>query len=157
MGYEIPRNDKNFNLDNVTDEQLFEGLNKGIFECVKQVKYFEDIAPEDIRLKADSYRKYILGEDGNMYPQIVLYTRTTPKTNWIFATNIDFLVTPFSIKMVVFRNGIDESEPEELQEALTKFMCETFPGGDYLNKKQEYLEKTRKAKTFYDKMIFENL
>ena len=154
MHIEIKRNDEQFNLDNVSNEELFEGLKSGIIEAIRDVKYLENITESEIRLLDDSFRKSICGADGNLYPSILLSTRSIPKDYPIMATNVNFLVTPFDCKMILLRDGLYNSNPECLSVALEKFMMTRFPESDYLEKKDEFIRKTNIRNKIYDSMVF---
>lgn len=157
MGYEIPRNDKDFNLDNITDEQLFSGIKQGILECMKKVNGLEDITIDDIKLnKEHSNRREFMANDSNLYPKILLSTTTMPKYNWKKYMCADFLITPFTIQMLLHKNGLETLEPEELEKAFVDFMCETFPESNYLEKREEYFNNVDRQRKFYNKMIMGN-
>ena len=88
MELKIPRNDAEFNLDTVSNREIFDGLKASMFECLQAVEHLEEITLEDIEFKEDSFRNQVMGADGYLYPKICICTRTMPKKNWIFATNI---------------------------------------------------------------------
>lgn len=154
---EIKRNDENFNLDNVSDKELFEGIKDGMVESIKNMPNFEYVTNEKIKLLDESSRRQIIGSDGNLYPHINLSTRIMPNKGLYFSTHANFLINPFDIRMVVVtENGIETIEAEELTSAFTKFMTSRFPDGNYLEKKAEYERKVEIRNRVYDDMVFGN-
>lgn len=151
----MPRNDAEFNLDNLSNKEIFDGLKESMFECLKQVEHLEEITLEDIEFKEDSFRNQVMGADGYLYPKICICTRTMPKKNWIFATNADFIVTPFSVQMLLLNNGIKVVESKNLDQALVEFMTNKFPDSNYIAKRQKYLHACDLKRRMYDQSVFE--
>lgn len=151
---EIKRNDEKFNLDNVTDEELLEGLKDGIVKSLKSFKGLENIDISHLSLDEDhSFRKTSYGRDGNMYPEISLSTNITMPGN-LGPKGLNLLVKPFDIKMIIVKNGITTLQPKELQKAFKKFMLITFPNSDYAEKKQKYDEMAALRDRVYNRMVF---
>ena len=157
MDIEMPRNDAEFNLDTVSNKEIFDGLKAGMFECLQAVEHLEEISPEDIEFKEDSFRNQFMGADGYLYPKICICTRTMPKKNWIFATNADFIVTPFTIQMLLLNNGIKVVESKNLTAALVEFMNNRFPNSNYEAKRNKYLKDCDLRRRMYDQSVFEIL
>lgn len=156
MDIEMPRNDAEFNLDTVSNKEIFDGLKGSMFECLQAVEHLEDITLDDIEFKEDSFRNQVMGADGFLYPKICICTRTMPKKNWIYATNADFIVTPFSVQMLLLKNGIKVVEAKKLDEALVEFMTKRFPNSNYLAKREKYLRDCDLRRRMYDQSVFEN-
>lgn len=151
----LTRNDEKFNLDTVSNEELFEGLKGGIVSTVKEVFPFRDINESNLSfVNKRSSRRSSLGADGNLYPTICLATYVTGNKKYLSA-DATVILTPFEVKMAFAdESGLQTLESDELTEALTTFMNTTFPDGDYENKLHEYQENEKRANKFYDDMVF---
>jgi len=150
------RNDEKFNLDNVSNEELFEGLKGGVVSFLQEYPGLQDIEDKDVSfVNKRSFRRTTYGGDGNVYPTISLATDI--KSNNVIGSPT-ILLTPFQIKLLVpiLFSSLESFESEHLTNALTKFMTTTFPDSDYESKKQEYFETVRKMNEFYDNMVFGN-
>ena len=148
------RNDEKFNLDTVSNEQLFEGLKGGVVNFLKEYPGLEDIEDKDVKfVNKRSFRRTSYGGDGNIYPTISLATEIKPN-NVISSPTV--VLTPFQIKILVpiLFSNLEAFESDHLTNALTNFITTTFPDSDYKNKKQEYFENTERMKKFHDNMVF---
>lgn len=150
----LNRKDENFNLDTVSNEELYEGLKEGFAASIRTLKGFEEIDSSNISLEDhNTYRKESFGADGNLYPLISLNTKARiPGQAW--PTTFQFLMNPFDIKMLIFTAGITSVQPEVLQEAFVTFMTNRFPEGNYEEKRAEYKEMEAVRKRVYDRMVF---
>ena len=154
---EYKRNDENFNLDNITNQQLFDGLKDGIEESAKGLKQFSDSERINIEFEDNhSSRKQAYGTDGNIYPNVHLSTTISNPDKIYCSVNAIVVVTPFDGKMIVYGEGttMQTLSPESLQTSLHNFMAETFPDSDYAEKLQKYQKASQIRTKVYDEMVF---
>lgn len=139
------RYDKNFNLEEVSFIELFEGLKSGIAAAVSAYEK-KDICEETIRLDVGGcIRALTYGEDGQLYPKLVLSLEGS----------YSVMLTPFKIQMIVYDYSLKNFRSPELTNSLVDFMCSRFPESDYLEKREEYKIKSKLANSVYDKMILD--
>ena len=151
---ELKRNDEKFNLDNVTDEELFVGLKGGIAKSLRNFKGFEDIPEDNLRLNKElSFRTTQYGKDGNLYPKITLGTTAKIPTER-FPVTFQLLIMPFDIKMLINTSSLVTVEPEELSNAFNEYILNRFPENDYAEKKQKYNEMAAIRERVYNRMVF---
>ena len=151
---EIKRNDKQFNLDNVTNAKLFAGLKQGIVSTIQKVKGYEEVTSENIKLdERFSNRAEAFGGDKNLYPKIALSIEIAKYTS-LYPAQFTLMVTPFDIKMLVAKNQIELIGNETLDKSLDKFMAITFPNSNYIDKKEEYKRKTALFNKIYNNLVF---
>lgn len=154
---EYKRNDADFNLDNISNQQLFDGLKSGMETCARELKSFSDAKNIDIEFEdKHSSRKQAYGEDGNIYPNIQLSTTISNPDKIYSYVNATFVITPFDGKMIIYGEGIKMQTltPDALQTSLHNFMQTTFPEGNYTEKLKKYQSASQIKKKIYDEMVF---
>lgn len=134
--YNAVRADKDFNLETVPYEELFEGLKFAMADAIRDC-YGCYVDAGDLSLDPNRCaRKRAYGQDGNLYPKIYLY----------LVGGYSFIISPFEIEMVVITNKIRTYSSIDLTESLYAFMCCRFAGVDYEKKFQKYFEDAEKIR-----------
>ncbi len=154
---EIKRNDEQFNLDNIDNKTIFEGIKDGIASSAKTLNNFKSCDNLQIDFEDDhSTRKQTFGVDGNLYPHIHLSTTLSNPHERFSYVNAIVVVTPFGGKMVVYGQNaqLQTIETEDLQNSVQTFMQNTFPDSDYAEKLQKYNRAAQIKTRIYDEMVF---
>ena len=137
------RKDKDFNLEEVSYQELFNGLKKGIVQAIAE---YENADVDEKTIKLNERRcsgKFAYGEDGDMYPKILLD----------LTGNYSVLLNPFEIKMLVYDYSVKTIKSETLDDALVEFMCSRFPESDYIETREKYFHGAEIMKRIRDDMI----
>ena len=154
---EIKRNDEQFNLDNISNQDIFEGIKEGITHTAKTLKNFESSKNINIEFEEENCsRKQAYGADGNIYPNIHLAaTLSDPNVNFSYVNAI-VVVTPFGGKMIVYGSNasLQTLETDALKNSVHSFMQSTFPDSDYNKKLQDYQKISQIKTRIYDEMVF---
>ncbi len=129
LRFEDCRNDKEFKLETLSYEEIFDAFKDIVNEVKKKncdgtFKFW----PVELRNERCESRM-VFGEDKNLYPKI----------RFDMGTYV-LIVSTFEVKLLVIEYGIDEIKSEELDNALVKLMCEHFPNSDYLAKREKYFK-----------------
>lgn len=150
--YNFQRNDEKFNLDNVTNEEIFNGLKPAIVTTLKTQKKFSGAQSIFVFLEdLHSYRENSYGEDWNLYPKISLGSKVII-TGEYQPVDVQVLVKPFDVELLICDGKITSVKSEELSNALTRFITTKFPNSDYQEKKAEYQKMAEIRKRTYDQM-----
>ena len=140
--FEEIRADKEFNLETLTYEEIFEGIKVGIARAVSKFSK-EEVEPDDLVLNVDKCSiRSAYGEDANLYPKIYLDLKGY----------YSVLLTPFEIDIIEIKHRIRTLSCEDLKESFYNFMCEKFPDSGYDKKYEKYFidaEKLRKVDELY--------
>ena len=136
--FEDYRTDRNFKLDSLSFEEIYEEIKPYVEEVIKNLEKenFKN-SMVDLNLNRCSFRM-AYGKDKDLYPRIQLDL----KSNYII------VLTTFEIKMLVVGREIKEIRCEELDNALIKLMNEKFPNTDYLIKREKYFENAEIVSLF---------
>lgn len=136
--FEKIRVDKNFNLETLSFEEIFNGIKDGVAKTLSKFTK-QDVRVEDLVLNLDRCSKrFAYGEDANLYPKIYLDLKGF----------YSVLLNPFEIDLVETKQRIRIISCEELKETLYNFMRKQFPESDYDKKYDKYFldaEKLRKV------------
>ncbi len=154
---EIKRNDEQFNLDNIDNSTIFEGIKDGITATAKTLNNFKSCDNIQIDFEEEhSTRKQAFGADGNMYPNIHLSATLSDPNERFSYVNTIVVVTPFGGKMIVYGQNaqLQTIETEDLQNSIHTFMQSTFPDSDYAEKLQKYNHVSQIKTRIYDEMVF---
>ena len=143
--------DKDFDLMNVENAELFFALKNEITNAIKTVKGFENVNPEDVSFREKhSNRRKAYGKDGNIYPHIVLDINVKA---YLQPESFDLFLDPFSVKLSQHKYNAQMIENEELTNAFIFYMTQKFPESSYIQKRDEYFKKAE----LMEKMSFESL
>jgi hypothetical protein len=119
--FESVRPDKNFNLETLSYQEIFEGLKFGIAKAISRMTK-EEVDAEDLELKRERCNtKRIFAKDMNLYPKIYLD----------LVGEFSVLISPFEIELMQIEYRIKTYSCEELRESLFNFMCSKFPDSGY--------------------------
>jgi len=153
--FDIKRNDESFNLDKVSNEELFEGLKSDVVNAIKEITRFENLTDSNIKLCPENcFRTHASAEDGNLYPKISLAT-TIKIPNELGVINLIFVISPFDIKLLLCDFGLKVIVSKKLDDVVSDFIKTKFPNSDYDEKKQKYLKLVEISNKIYNNMIFE--
>ena len=142
--FEETRPDKDFNLETLTYQEIFEGIKFGVATAIRKFSK-DDISVEDLRLKEERcYTKKAYAEDMNLYPKIYLD---------LFG-QYSVLITPFNVELLIVSSQIKTYSCEELGECFYKFMCDKFPSANYEKIYEKYLISVEKIKKQHEKHLF---
>lgn len=143
--FEEVRKDKDFNLETVSYEELFDALKYSIAHAIGKVEKTEiDLSNIELNTKHSKIvREY--ASDGNIYPRIYLHVHC--KSNkWIGGVFCEFVITPFTINLIVSNNGVKFFSTKLMTYALTRFMKKRFPDSSYMKKREKFIEISEKLK-----------
>lgn len=138
------RADRDFNLETLSYEELFEGLK---FDFAQAIRVYskQEVDVEDLRLNVDRCStRSVYAEDGNLYPKIYLDLKC----------EYSFVITPFEIEMMIVNNKIRTYSNAELREAFYNFMCDKFPNAEYDKKYEKYCLDVQKMQKINEKLLF---
>lgn len=138
------RADKDFNLETLSYEEIFDGLKFGIARAISGFSklgiYIEDL---ELNLEGCLTRK-AYGEDMNLYPKIYLNLKG----------DYSVLLTPFEIELLRVGNGIKSLSCDELTISLLDFMQDKFPDCDYIKIYENYQKNAEIIKKQREKHLF---
>lgn len=142
--FEEIRPDKDFNLELLSYEEIFEGLKFGIAQAVSKYSN-EEVGTEDLELNLDRcYTTKAYAEDMNLYPKIYLDMKGF----------YSVLLTPFEIELIETKYKIRTVSCVELRECFYDFMCEQFPNCNYRKIYEKYLINAEKFRKQREKHLF---
>ena len=125
--YEDYRNDKDFKLESLSYEEIFNCF-KGVVNKIKKEHHDGAFKFCPVELRKDRCEFVMAyGADKDLYPKLN-----------IDMYNYILVLTTFEVKLLEIENGVNEIKSEELDCVLTKMMCEKFPQTNYLEKREEY-------------------
>lgn len=151
--FNIKRNDEKFNLDTVTNEEIFNGLKPAIVSTLKTQKKFSGAQNIYVFLEyLHSFRENTYGEDWTLYPKISLASKVII-TGEYQPADVQVLVNPFDVELLICDGKITSVKSEELSNALENFITTRFPDSDYQEKKAEYQKMAEIRKRTYDQMV----
>ena len=128
--FEDYRSDKNFKLDSLSFEEIYEGIKPAVEKEIKKLEKgnFKN-GMVDLNLNRCSFRM-AYGKDKDLYPRIQIDL----KSKYIV------VITTYEIKMLIVEREVSEHQSEELDEALVCLMNKKFPESDYIEKRKNYFE-----------------
>ena len=140
--FEEIRADKDFNLESLTYQEIFDGIKIGVALAISKFSK-EDVKEEDLKLNIGRCStRSAYGEDQNLYPKIYLDLKGC----------YSVLLTPFEIDLIEIKQRLRTVSCVELKECFYNFMCEKFPTSNYDKKFEKYFldaEKLRKIDFMY--------
>lgn len=128
--FEDYRSDKDFKLDSLSFEEIYEEIRETLKKVVKSLEK-ENFNETMINLNLNrcSFRM-AYGKDRDLYPRIQIDL----KSNYIV------VITTYEIKMLIVGREIKEFQSEELDNVLIQLMNNKFPETDYLLKREKYFK-----------------
>jgi len=142
--FEQIRADKDFNLETLTYQEIFDGIKVGIAKAIAKEKK-EEVEVETLILNVQRCRtKLAYVDDMNLYPKIYLD----------LVGDCSVVLTPFDIRLLIVSNCVKTYSCEELSECFYNFMCERFPNCDYENIYEKYLINAEKIQKQREKQLF---
>ena len=147
------RSDKNFNLENVSYQDLFEGLKEEIVNTICEYKEVEKLAGLHLNKEECSTRmKY--GKDKDLYSTVLLEI-SVRYSGKIKGSIFHCIINPFEIEIHKIHNGkVDVLTNESLTNALKDFMSEIFVNSDYIEKREKYFKKSEVINKIENKLLF---
>ena len=142
--FEQIRPDKDFNLETLTYQEIFDGIKYDIAMAISRVSKNET-NKQDLKLNIQRCRtKFAYAEDMNLYPKIYLD----------FVGGYSVILTPFNIQLMEVKQAVKMYECQELSQGFYNFMCEKFPNCDYEKIYEKYLIRVEKLKKQHGKNLF---
>ena len=142
--FEEIRADKDFNLETLSYQEIFEGLKFGIANSISE-RTREDVDPESLELIVDRcHTRQAYGEDGNLYPKIYLHIKGF----------YSVLLNPFEIEIIETKYKVRDFSNYPLKEALYNFMCEKFPECKYEIVYEKYLINSNRIRRERENSLF---
>lgn len=144
--------DANFDLRNVSDEEIYEALKGEILSVIKSYNGFENVTSEDLKLLTKyTRRRDDFGADKNLYHNIVLDVGVKV---YLGVDSFNLFINPFSIKIAKQEYGAETYEDKDLTKAFVKFMLKKFPTSDYVSKRKDYFKNAEMLKKFREEMLY---
>ncbi len=134
--FEDYRSDKDFKLDSLSFEEIYEEIKGSIEKVVRNLEK-ENFKDEMVKLNLNRCGfRMAYGKDKDLYPRIQLDLRS----------NYIIVLTTYEIKILVVGREIEEVQFEELDDALIQMMNKKFPNSDYSSKREKYFEDAELAR-----------
>ncbi|MBO5954744.1 MAG: hypothetical protein J6Q13_02100 [Clostridia bacterium] len=151
--FEDYRNDKNFKIDSLTYQEIFESLKDGISKAVCKFEKVESL--DDLILPDTSgaiSMKY--GRDKDLYPSINMEFRVFAGKH-IQGKYYNVILNPFEIEIhKVYCGEVKVFSCEELTNSLFDMMNEKFPNSDYKEKREKYLKNAELIQRKQEELLF---
>lgn len=142
--FEKIRDDKEFNLETLSYQEIFVGIKDGIANAIYEISK-EKINAEDLVLNIDRCStRYAYAENGNLYPKIYL------DMNGFYSV----LLNPFEIDLIESKYKIRTVSTVGLRECFYNFMCEKFPNCNYEKVFEKYLIDSQNLRKTRDTFLF---
>lgn len=151
--FEDYRKDKDFKIDSLSYQEIFESLKGGIEKAIcefEKVERVEDlIFPDTSGVVSMKY-----GKDKDMYPSINLEFCVFAG-KWINGKYYNCILNPFEIEIhKVYCGEVQVFNCEELTQALVDMMNEKFPNSDYMEKREKYFKMAELIQRKQEEMLF---
>lgn len=147
------RSDKQFNLENVSYEDLFEGLKGDIQKTICEYEEVDKLASLHLN-KDECLTRMKYGKDKDLYPSILLEI-SARAIGKIRGSIFYCIINPFEIEIHKIHCGkVDILKNENLTYALKDFMSEKFVNSDYLEKREKYFKNAELINKTENKMLF---
>ena len=142
--YKNIRADKDFNLETLSYEEIFDGIKFGVARAISDFSK-SAVVVEDLELNSEGcVTKRTYGQDMNLYPKIYLNLKG----------EYSVLLTPFEIELLRVGNGIKSLSCDELNITLIGFMQDKFPDCDYQEIYENYQKNAEIIKKQREKHLF---
>lgn len=147
------RKDKEFKIDSLNYQEIFEGLKSGIEKTIRKYDRTEGL-PKGLRLEERGCQiNFAYGKDKDMYPKITIEVSRLSDVGF-GRESYYFIFNPFEIVMVCERNGAEICIFQELTQALIGMMNEKFPDSDYKEKREKYFKMAELIRKKQEEMLF---
>lgn len=137
------RSDKDYMLDSVSYEEIFDAFKDVVNETLKKfmVNTYVDGSLEFRKDRCNCRMAY--GADKDLYPKIKLDMG-----------KCFLILTTFEVKLLFIDYKLREVSTSELDKTLVEFMCNRFPLSYYLEKRDKYFKDAELMKrTQYNWML----
>ncbi|MBR4999156.1 MAG: hypothetical protein IKY10_04670 [Clostridia bacterium] len=151
--FEDYRKDKEFKIDSLTYQEIFESLKGGIETSIcrhQKIKKIDELTYNDL----DSNVDFVYGKDKDMYPRVHFMVRAySKKLNEAMYYYI--FLNAFEIKIYrAYQNNNDFVEYKELTQALIDMMNEKYPNSDYVEKREKYFKMAELIERKRQELLF---
>ena len=142
--FEEIRADKDFNLQTLSYEEIFDGLKFGMAQAISCYSK-QEVGVEDLELNVERCStRSAYAEDMSLYPKMYLDLKG----------DYGFILTPFEIEMLIVKHDVKTYSTPELREVFYNFMCKQFPNCDYEKIYEKYLINAEKLRRSREKHLF---
>ena len=150
--FEDYRNDRGFNLESLSFEQIFAGLKSDLKKIISDMEEKEIFKLELSERNCSTRSKY--GKDGFLYPIMILSFDAFTKSGFL-KKDYYLEIAPSEIDMLVNNGGrITKFINAELDEMLMNFMQKQFNNSGYIEKRKKYVKDSNVLEKKYDEMLY---
>lgn len=147
------RKDKEFKIDSLSYQEIFESLKDGIEKSIRKYDHAKGL-PKSLRLEERGCQTiFAYGKDKDVYPKITIEVSRLSDVGF-GREHYYFVFNPFEIVMVVERNGVENYISKELTQTLIDIMNEKFPNSDYMEKREKYFKMAELMQRKREEMLF---
>ena len=147
------RTDKEFKIDSLTYQEIFESLKSGIEKTICEYEKVESL--DDLIMSDTSgaiSMKY--GKDKDMYPsvniEICVYAG-----KYIQGKYYNVILNPFEIEIhKIYCGEVQVFNCEELTQALIDMINKKFPNSDYMEKREKYFKMAELMQRKREELLF---
>ena len=144
--------DADFDLMQVSDEELFYALRGEMFNIIKNLQVSEDIEIDDMLLDKDNAtRRKAYGKDYNIYPLIVLPIRVKGYLEW---KEYDLILNSFEVCLMEHKMNANIVSSKNLTRVFHEFMASRFPDSSYFEKRNNYFRTVQAIRKIEDGEVF---
>lgn len=151
--FEDYRKDKEFKIDSLSYQEIFESLKDGI---EKTICKFEKVDSVDdlVFLDKSSVANMKYGKDKDMYPSInIEFCVFAGK--YIRGKYYNCILNPFEIEIrKIYCGEVQVITCEELTQALIDMINEKFPNSDYMEKREKYFQMAELIQRKQEELLF---
>ena len=137
--FEDYRKDKNFKIDSLSYEEIFESLKHGIEKAIcdyAKVEKLTGLTYED----EDSVVMMKYGKDKDMYPSVIFMVSAYSDA-WLYESTYYCILNPYEVELHKACNGeMKVITCKELTQSLVEMMNTKFPNSDYKEKRKKYFK-----------------
>ena len=147
------RNDRQFQLDSLSYDEIFECLRDDIEKAIAKFEKVENI---DALILPDTSgvvsMKY--GKDKDMYPSVNMEV-CVYAGKYIQGKYYNIILNPFEIEIhKIYCGEVQVFTSEELNEALIDMMNEKFPNSNYMEKREKYFKMAELMQRKREELLF---
>lgn len=151
--YEDYRKDKNFKIDSLSYQEIFDSLKSGIEKTIcdyAKVEKLTGLSYED----EDSVVMMKYGKDKDMYPHVIFMV-SAYSDKWIYESTYYCVLNPFEVELHKTHNGeMEIITHEELTNCLLGMMNTKFANSDYLEKREKYFKNAELMQRKREELLF---
>lgn len=151
--FEDYRKDKNFKIDSLGYQEIYESLKDGIEKAICEfvgVKKLTGLSYED----EDSVVMMKYGKDKDMYPSVIFMVGAY-SDKWLYESIYYCVVNPYEVELHKNKNGeMQIITCDELTNALIEMMNKKFPNSDYMEKREKYFKTAELMQRKREEMLF---